>query len=119
MLEMKLMLEKLEANQPALAEMLLYVYYVLNGHSDYQATGDTCLGCLCRFSLFQVRQLNNFQYFSDSSSCSLKKDGDHLVCVKHCSIHMDSPPTPAVFIFSNFLSNAHSSCNVYHEILMR
>ena len=42
-LEMKLMLGKLEANQPALAEMLLYVYYVLNGHSDYQATGDTCL----------------------------------------------------------------------------
>ena len=39
-----------------------------------------------------VTQLNNF---SDSSSCSLKKDGDHLVCVKHCSIHMDSP---AVFI---------------------
>ena len=54
-LEMKLMLGKLEANQPALAEMLLYVYYVLNGHSDYQATGDTCLGCLC--------SINDFQYF--------------------------------------------------------
>ena len=34
--EIKLMLGGLEASRVALAEMLLYAYYVLNGHSDYQ-----------------------------------------------------------------------------------
>ena len=113
-IEMTLMLGKLEANRQALAEMLLYVQYVLNGHSDYQA-GDTCLGCLCSINDFHyfrfVTQLNNFRYFSDSSSCRLKKDGHHLACVKHTNIHMDSPPTAAIFIQILF-SDAHIAMNL-------
>ena len=53
--EIKLMLGGLEASRVALAEMRLYAYYVLNGHSDYQTEEDECLACLC--------SLNDFHYF--------------------------------------------------------
>ena len=53
--EIKLMLGELEASRAALAEMLLYAFYILNGFSDYCTKSDELLACLC--------SLKDYHYF--------------------------------------------------------
>ena len=63
MAEVKKCLGRLELETEALAEMLLQAYYVLHGHAT-AAVGNSCLFCLCDFTLVQGKKLFTLHLYS-------------------------------------------------------